>query len=86
MKYVEILSFTGKEPKKLGEVQLVDNEVVFEGFSQKMLEILKQGVYAPGASDMQRYTPKDKLKFLEALKFEFSGSAVRATDVKERKV
>ena len=81
MKYVEIFSFTGKEPEKLGEVQLRDGKIVYVDLSEKLVEILKLGVMGDQGII---YKPQQKTKFLEALKFEFSGSAVRATDVKER--
>lgn len=84
MKYVEIISYTGKfnePPRKLGEVQLKDGQIVYDGLSDKMIEILKLGVMG---DEGIIYKPQQKTKFLEALQWEFSGSAIRASEVKER--
>ena len=84
MKYVEIISYTGKfnePPQKLGEVQLKDGQLVYVDLPEKLVEILKEGVMGDQGII---YKPQQKTKFLEALQWEFSGSAIRASEVKER--
>lgn len=84
MKYVEIISYTGKfneEPRKLGEVQLKDGQIVYVDLSEKMVQFLKDGVLGDGGIT---YRPRQKLKFLEAIQWQFTGSAIRASEVKER--
>jgi hypothetical protein len=81
VKYVEIISFTSDPPRKLGEVQLVDGEILYKDLPKKLVDDLKRGIAGWGGEWIM---PSQKLKFLENLKVEFSGSAMRATDVKER--
>ena len=84
MKYVEIISYRGKfndPPEKIGEVQLKKGEIVFVDIPPMLREELEWGIVVDGG---KRITPRSPERFLEGLEVALSGSATRATEVKER--
>ena len=88
MLYVEFLETTPWGP----QVQVVvgraildpgASEVRFEGIPQNWVkEMQERGLRTGGA---ERLFPRDGLRFLAGLKFQYTGSMIRATDVKECK-
>lgn len=83
MKVVEFYSTTEDGQESAGQV-VMDNtgKIFFAGMSKALIETLKNGVRGPKG---KRLVPKDGIKFLEALQFEFTGSYLRASEVKAGK-
>lgn len=84
MKVVEFYRTTKDGQESIGQVFLDDkNKVHFVGLSDDLIETLKAGVLDP--KTMKLVKLKDGVKFLETLQFEFSGSYLRASEVKQSK-
>lgn len=73
-----LTTFEGKQ-EQMGFAILVGKRVNFVGLSEVLVEELKRGI----SNGKVRYKPKDGIKFLRGLKYAFTGSLVRATDVLE---
>lgn len=84
MKYVTINRTTESGPEEIGRVVLDDGVITFQGdFTKNMVEDMREGVRDPESGT--NFTPKSGIRFLKVLKFKFSGSMIRATDVIEVK-
>lgn len=87
MKIVQVLGTKNKFEDDGQEIMLTVKQekkgadLIFEG-SKSMEKTLKEnGIYYRKAGKM--LFPKHRLEFMEALKYHYSGSMVRATDVME---
>lgn len=60
--------------------KLINNEVVFEGDDNFSNNIQKEGVF-DYFNNRQKIYPKDGLKFLEQLKYNFKSGYLMATDI-----
>lgn len=76
-----VLDGDAMEMKYFGRAVLTNGVVTFEDCSAKFVGILNEGVL--GRADDGFFYPRDGLKFMEALHLEFSGSAIRASAVRE---
>ena len=80
MEYIEIYSFTTGKQETVGYIELEDNMVTFRELPTKFIDrILEDGIKGEGA---EVFFPDDGIKFLEALRYHFSGSMTRASEVK----
>jgi len=84
MKFVEFYETTAEGQVLMGRVEFVNNKIQFSGLPDRFVKILHEGIIAPPIKEGRLY-PKDGLLFLEGLPYEFSGSYVRASKVRERK-
>ena len=64
-------------------MRLVGKEVRFMGKYGKYYkeDLVDNGIYTPVGKRGKMLYPKDGLKFMKALKMQYTGSAVRASDV-----
>ena len=84
MKYVGIYDVTDTGSELRGIIVLTDgNEIKFLNLSEAFVEDAVQ--YGIVGKLGKRYFPKDGLAFLENLKYEYHGSRMYASDVKESK-
>jgi len=83
MKIVHIYEIQDDGSSVIGcTVQLVGKEVRFKGIHGKHYkDDLEVGVFTVVGKRGKVLYPKDGLKFMKALKFQYTGSAVRASDV-----
>jgi len=80
MEYVEIYNINDGKQKLLGKF-FYDGKVItwssrLNNFAKN---VKKNGIFYKG----KFYFPKDGLKFLKYLKYDFSGSYIRASDIME---
>ena len=83
MKVVHIYEIQDDGSSVIGcTVQLVGKEVRFKGKHAEHYEYdLEVGIFTPVGKRGKVVYPRDGLKFLKALKFQYTGSRVRASDV-----
>lgn len=80
MAYVDIFDTYSTPPVHVMRVTLTaTGRVEFSDGPPKLLAWLKQGIRGKGG---KRFTPADGINFLTNLKYEYTGAAIRATDVK----
>lgn len=80
MQTVKFLVTTEKGQEEAGYAALKDGKIIFEGLSVQLIEDLKRGII--GYRE-KVYKPEDGIDFLRNLKYAFTGSLIRATDIKE---
>jgi hypothetical protein len=80
MERVEFYLTTYKGQEKIGEVIYDGEKVHFEGLPSKMVKnLIEKGVWMTPKKGP--FFPKDGRIFLEALRYEYSGSYLRASRV-----
>ena len=78
MKAVEFYMTTdNSEQRLIGKVLLIEGKVVFRDLPGKLIAELREGIRGKG----NFVYPNDGIRFLEVLKFAYSGSRLRASDV-----
>jgi hypothetical protein len=82
MAYVDILAVGRDHDEVVARVVLGDNNTVNVVGPDHIRELIEQSTLAVGDRE---YTVKDGITFLEMLKYEYSGSRMRATDVQYEK-
>ena len=78
VKTVKFLKTVQDGQVECGRVIFDDREVKFKGLEDHFIKSLKHGILGRYG---KRYNPSDGIEFLENLKYEFTGSYLRATDV-----
>lgn len=82
MKVVELYAFSTGTQRVVGEVRLTDNgNISLRDLPETLRKDMRKGVSGKGG---KQYQTKDGIKFLRALKYQYSGSMLRASDVIER--
>ncbi len=81
MKIVEILSFSAGDgtSEVVGTVRF-KKQVSLSDVPEKMVDQMKDGIRGKNGNI---YLPKDGLKFMRALRYAYSGSRIRATEVRD---
>lgn len=84
MKFVEIYTLKNNDSQKVVAIcKLSNDEAICEG-EKAFIENLKQrGITDYSKSPAQKLFPKDGLRFLEQLKYNFKSGYLNASDVKE---
>lgn len=85
MKLVEIYQL--KDDGSQGVIvtcKLINGEVVCEGDQIFVENLEKEGIFDYSSSGKNKFYPKDGLKFLEQLRFNFKSGYLNASDVKEK--
>ena len=80
MKVVKFLKTVEDGQVESGKVVLGSNGIRYEGLNDGFIESLESGILGQYG---KRYKPSDGIEFLENLKYEFTGSYLRATDIIE---
>lgn len=81
MKYVEFYKVTEKGTEVQGTALLKNDKVMFKNMPKRFVDIMKKdGIIVKG----KVVKMKEGIKFLKGLKYEFSGSRFRASDVKTK--
>jgi hypothetical protein len=81
MNYVEFFSTVeGGKQILLGSVVFSGSKIGYLGLSEELVGTIKSGIRVAGG---KKLLPKDGMRFLEGLKHAFSGSYLRASEVKE---
>ena len=81
MKFVEIYRTTDDGQELWGRVVMEGGKIRFEGLCKKMVDILRDGILGVEAFGFVK--PEDGEIFLEMLRYEFTGSRIRASLVIE---
>jgi len=81
MKRVEFYRTIDDGQETIGVAFLRGDKVSFKDLPTKLIEELRKGIR--GKIQGHLFYPKDGVKFLEALKYAYSGSILRASDVME---
>ncbi len=80
MDYVEIYSFITGKQETVGYIELEDNVITFRELPTKFVDRIREdGIKG---DDAEVFFPEDGIRFLEALRYRFSGSMLRASEVK----
>lgn len=82
MKFVEIYRTTDDGQELMGKVVLEGVKIRFEGLPQKMVDSFYEGGIM-GLAEVGPVAPQDGEIFLEMLRYQFSGSRIRASQVME---
>ena len=84
MKYVEIYKLNNDGSQKvIATCSLKRNQVICGGNKNFVKSLEKDGVI-DYSNPREKFFPKDGLKFLEQLKFNFKSGYLNASDIKEK--
>jgi len=78
IKSVNILETTSTGQAVLGSVLLVNDEISYLNLPPAMVEELDAGIFGLNG---EKFTKEDGILFLENLRYNYSGSYIRATGV-----
>ena len=81
MRWVEFYSYTTGEQQTIGKALLQGNVIRFEGLRDEVIQDFYDNGIRKAPNRKGTVFPKDGLLFLKSLRYEFTGSMFRASDV-----
>jgi len=85
MQFVEIYKLKNDGSQEIiATCELIQNTVVCKGDKTMIQSLEKEGIRDFSASEPKKLFPKDGLRFLEQLKYNFKSGYLMASDIKER--
>lgn len=85
MNYVEIYKLENDGSQKILAVcKLSDNQVICEGDETFIQNLAEEGIRDYSSENKPKLFPKDGIKFLEQLKFNFKSGYLNASDIKTK--
>ena len=85
MQFVEIYKLKNDGSQEvIVTCELAENKAVCKGDKAMIQSLEKEGIRDFSASEPKKLFPKDSLRFLEQLKYNFKSGYLMASDIKEK--